>query len=88
MVANFSVKYFMEDFWESRTVNHINADLEIVRRMKEVEAIKIKKIQELYKLLLVQGIFDRERWEVLDDIEELEKQVEKSRQIRFCLERN
>ena len=76
----------MDNFWSIKSILLTSNELFLIDKMKATEEIKLKRVQELYQLLVIYNITDKLYWEVIDDIEQLENEIERSKRIRYVLE--
>ncbi len=76
----------MEDFWCVKSIILTSNELFLIQKMKATEKIKLKRVQELYKLLLKYNLIERIYWETIDDINKLEEEIERSKKVRRALE--
>jgi len=76
----------MEGYWDVRGVMLRSNELFLIKKLKSKEKIKRLQVQELYQVILRYNLMDRIYWEIIDDINRLEEEIEKSKKIRRALE--
>ncbi len=76
----------MEDFWCVKSIILTSNELFLIQKMKATEKIKLRRVQELYQLLLKYNLIERIYWETIDDINKLEEEIERSKKVRRALE--
>jgi len=78
----------MDNFWGIKSLLLTSNELFLIEKMKATEDVKTKRVQELYLLLIQYGLHEKIYWEILEDIEVLEEEIERSKKVRLTMSRH